>query len=257
MWTNRLKEMVSNGGVAYVALVTEFPSADVAEYMALLGFDAVLIDAEHTGVDPVQSREMFRAVTAGGATPLVRTPYNDPDLILGYLDAGAQGIVVPHSCTADDVQASARACRYPPLGTRGAAWAARGSMYGTAGAPRATFDNANREVMTIPLLEDVEAIDNLDEIIAVDGADALFVGVGDLALSMGVEYGDPAVVELAGSAVRRIAAAGRVAMTAVTTLDDARQAVSNGARIITIQPFGLFRNAIRDWLQEAKAIDQN
>ncbi len=252
MWTNHLKAMVEDGQVAYVALVTEFPSADVAEYMALLGFDAVLIDAEHTGIDPVQSREAFRAVTAGGATPLVRTPYNNPDLILGYLDAGAQGVVVPHSCTADDVRATARACRYPPLGTRGAAWAARGSMYGTAGAPRATFDNANREVMAIPLLEDVEAIDNLDEIIAVQGADALFVGVGDLALSMGYEYGHPKVVEVAADAVRRIAAAGRVAMTAVTNLDEARAAADNGARILTIQPFGLFRNTIRNWLTEAR-----
>ena len=256
MWTNRLKALIDEGKVAYVALVTEFPSADVAEYMALLGFDAVLVDAEHTGVDPVLAREMFRAVTAGGATPLVRTPYNDPDLILGYLDAGAQGIVVPHSITVADVRATAQACRYPPLGTRGAAWAARGSLYGTAGAPRATFDNANREVMAIPLLEDVEAIDNLDEIMAVEGIDALFVGVGDLALSMGVEYGDPKVVELAGSAVRRIAAADRVAMTAVTNLDEARTAVDNGARILTIQPFGLFRNTIRDWLREARAKDQ-
>ena len=254
MWTNHLKAMVQSGGVAYVALVTEFPSADVAEYMALLGFDGVLIDAEHTGIDPVQSREAFRAVAAGGATPLVRTPYNNPDLVLGYLDAGAQGIVVPHSCTAADVRATARACRYPPLGTRGAAWAARGSMYGTAGAPRATFDNANREVMAIPLLEDVEAIDNLDEIMAVDGVDALFVGVGDLALSMGYEYGHPKVVEVAADAVRRIAAAGRIAMTAVTNLDEARAAVANGARILTIQPFGLFRNTIREWLTEAREI---
>ena len=254
MWTNSMKAMVVNGEVAYVALVTEFPSADVAEYMALLGFDAVMVDAEHTGVNPIQAREAFRAVTAGGATPLVRTPYNEPDLILGYLDAGAQGIIVPHSCTAANVRASARACRYPPLGTRGAAWAARGSMYGTAGAPRATFDNANREVMAIPLLEDVEAIDNLDEIMAVDGVDALFVGVGDLALSMGYEYGHPKVVEAAGEAVRRVAAAGHVAMTAVTNIDEAKAAVDNGARILTIQPFGLFRNTIRDWLMEARGL---
>ena len=252
MWTNQLKRTLEDGQPAFVAQITEFPLADVAEYLALLGFDAVMIDGEHSGVDPLHARDMCRAVTAGGATPLVRVPYNDPNLTLGYLDAGAHGIIVPHSRTPADVAATVQACRYPPEGTRGAAAASRGSVYGTGPPPAETFAIANQEVMVIPLMEDVDAIENLDSILEVDGVDVFYIGPGDLALSMGRAYGDPEVTAVVENAITRVVAAGRVAATAATTPDQARWDLNLGATLITTQPFSLLRDAARDWLRNAK-----
>jgi 4-hydroxy-2-oxoheptanedioate aldolase len=114
-------------------------------------------------------------------TPLVRVPWNDAAIIMKMLDAGAYGVIVPLVNNREQAEAAAAACRYPPKGIR---------SYGpTRAVYYAGFDyfaHANDEVLCIPQIETVEALENLDDILGVPGIDAMYIGPMDLTISMGM-----------------------------------------------------------------------
>ena len=72
------------------------------DLVGISGFDFVMLDAEHGPITPENVELMIRAAEQAGMTALVRVPANVPHVILGFLDAGAQAIQVPHIQTADD-----------------------------------------------------------------------------------------------------------------------------------------------------------
>jgi 4-hydroxy-2-oxoheptanedioate aldolase len=76
-----------------------------------------------------------------------------------------------------------QACYYPPQGRRGyAAPIVRASQYG---AKAEYMTRANDEILLIVQLESVEALDHASEICAVKGVDVPFLGVNDMAGSIG------------------------------------------------------------------------
>ncbi len=252
MWTNVLKERLAAGRVVVGAVLTEFPSADVAEFCARLGFDFVFIDGEHGGVTPYLARDMVRATLVGGATPIVRVPVNEPSVIQAYLDAGAHGIVAPHVNTAADAEALVRAVKYPPRGTRGAAATTRAANFGLTQSPADYVRLANRETLVMPLLEEARALDELDALLKVEGVDVYQIGYGDMALGLGPEYYDPpwnpTTARLVGDAIRRIATAGRVAGTTARSSDHVREMAALGARCFIIGLATLVRAPVQDFL---------
>ena len=79
----------------------------------------------------------------------------------------------------------ARACRYPPTGTRG--WGpARAARYGLEA--QEYTDAINDTVLYIPIIESAAAVANIDAIMAVDGVDSCTVGPADLSISLGVPF---------------------------------------------------------------------
>src|SRR3989304_262082 len=90
-------------------------------------------------------------------------------------------------------------CRYPPKGIR---------SYGpTRAVYYAGFDyfaHANDEVLCIPQIETVEALENLDGILGVPGIDAMYIGPMDLSISMGI------TPEMDGEAPEYVAARRRI-----------------------------------------------
>src|SRR3990172_3212077 len=125
---NRLRELLNAEKVAIGAQL-RFGSPAIAELFGLAGFDWLSIDTEHAPQTPLTVQTQLQAVGCTNATPIVRVAKNDPDLIKLYLDMGAMGIVAPFVNTVEEAELGARACRYPPTGTRG--WGpARAAGYG-------------------------------------------------------------------------------------------------------------------------------
>ena len=91
---NALKQRLAAGKVAIGAQL-RFGTPAIAELFGAAGFDWILIDSEHAPQNPVGIQAQLQAIGCTAATPLVRVPNNDPDLIKLYLDMGAQGIVYP------------------------------------------------------------------------------------------------------------------------------------------------------------------
>jgi 2-keto-3-deoxy-L-rhamnonate aldolase RhmA len=120
------------------------------------------------------------------------------------LDQGVSGVIFPFVNSPQKAAEASAACRYPPAGKRGSG---AGAAVRTWPTPGNYYDSADREVMTICVIEEASALDQIDAIAATPGVDAIFIGTSDLSFSMGLRgrQGDPELE----SAVHRIAEAAR------------------------------------------------
>ena len=178
------------------------PSPHATEMLGRLGFDFVILDAEHAPLDRTTIDTMILAARATNIAALVRVAEGSASDILSALDCGATGVLVPHVDCAARAREIVAACRYRG-GKRGFSNTTRAGGYGVLGLGQLIAE-ADQIVTCIAMIEDVSALDHLDEIAAVPGLDGFFIGRGDLALSMAAESPtDPAVHQ----AVERIAGA--------------------------------------------------
>ncbi|PJJ62408.1 HpcH/HpaI aldolase family protein [Compostimonas suwonensis] len=184
MKRNRVKEIMDRGDLALMSHVTIADPA-VVELIALAGFDGAFIDMEHSVFDVGLVAEMIRIADLSGITPVVRIPSVDPGLIQRLLDAGAQGIQIPHVDGVDGAKAAVQAVRYPPLGERGAHGGTRAAGYGTVPWDE-HVRTSNSEILLIVMAEDTETIDQLEQIAAVDGIDLVAFGPADLGVALGL-----------------------------------------------------------------------
>src|SRR5947209_2004664 len=197
-------------GQPIIGPLLSFNSPELVEFCGHVGFDFVLIDAEHNLLGPETCQHLVRAAELGGLTPLVRVPRNEPSTILGYLETGAQGVVVPHVRERADAEAAVRAVKYAPEGQRSAAGASRPANYGLTQSAAGYFRAANAETLVIPLVKERAGFEDLEDIGAVPGVDLLFLGDGDLAMDMGYPglRDHPDVRRVVDDAVRRGLSAG-------------------------------------------------
>ena len=156
---------------------------NLTEIMASAGFDWLTIDLEHTSTTLSQAAEMIRIGSLAGLPMFARISGHDTNQIKRLLDMGVSGIIAPDVRTADDARRLAAACFYPPSGTRGVGLA-RAQGYGRAFRPY--LEGAANDVVFIPQIEHINAVDNLESILAVDGVAGFFVGPYDLSGSLGL-----------------------------------------------------------------------
>ena len=189
--TNSLKEKLRRDEVV-VVVNPDHPSPSLTEFVASLGFDGVFIDCEHGMATVERVQEMCRAARAAGVQSIVRPEWNAPHLLTRYLDAGADGLMVPHVETAASAKQIVETVRY-----------ARPKDFG--------------DKLLIAMVESVAAIDNIPELLAVDGIDVLFVGPSDLSSSMGFagQAHHPDVKAMVKRAIGEIRAGGKQAGTLV------------------------------------------
>jgi 2-keto-3-deoxy-L-rhamnonate aldolase RhmA len=186
-----------------------FRDPEVVELIGVAGYDAVLIDMEHSAFSFETVADMICRADLAGISSLVRVPSNDPKAILRLLDVGADGIFVPHIRGVEDAREAVRAVRYPPLGSRGAVSTARAARFGTVRWPEHVAAS-NREIVLAVMVEDADVVDHVEAIAALDGLDLVFVGPFDLAMSMGaLEPNDPRVRTAVRSIAERVRSVGR------------------------------------------------
>jgi 2-dehydro-3-deoxyglucarate aldolase/4-hydroxy-2-oxoheptanedioate aldolase len=192
---------------------------EIMELVALAGFDFVVIDLEHSTISLESAYQLIGTALLTGVSPLVRVPGLDPGLIQRVLDAGAEGIMVPHVDTVEQARAAVSAVRFPPLGQRGVGSTSRAGAWGAR--PLADYLRyGQEEVVLIAQIESSLAVRNAGSIAALDGVDALLVGAADLSVSQGLAATDPAVVELIAEAVRQSQAAGGADVASVRAAVD-------------------------------------
>ena len=216
MRENRVKRILREGGLALGTHVGGIADPQIVELIGLAGFDAALIDMEHTSFDLHDVQLAVMAAERVGITPIVRTPGFDPAFILRLLDMGVQGIQVPHVGDAAAARAAVKAVRYPPLGDRGMAAGSRAAEFGKIPLVE-HMAQSNREILLACMIEDMAAVERIDQIAAVEGVDLLAVGPSDLSRSLGVS-GQPdhprlvAAIDRVRKAVKRGAAGARLAL---------------------------------------------
>ncbi len=178
---NALKDKLARHETT-IGLWVTLESASVTEIAVELGFDWVVIDAEHGHLDFKEILEHVRATRHSTTTPLVRIQEIEQGLIKRVLDIGAHGILVPQVYGADEVAHAVRFAKYPPWGIRGVG-GERATGWGTRLADYTAV--ANDETMVIPLVETVAAGKAIDAILDVPGVDAIQFGPADYSSSAG------------------------------------------------------------------------
>jgi 4-hydroxy-2-oxoheptanedioate aldolase len=182
MRTNAAKGKMLAGQPAF-GYALELGSPIAAELIAGTGVDFVMVDTQHGSFGPDGTILSLMAILAGGnggAVPMARAARNDYTLIGRLLDEGAMGIVVPMVDTPEEAQDAARACHFPPCGTRSWGWG-RAGRFGDDYA-----DWINEQVFVAVQIESAEAVRNAEAIMATPGVDACWIGPSDLAVSMGL-----------------------------------------------------------------------
>lgn len=162
-------------------LLTGSPA--VAEIMTGEGFDFLGVDLEHTSTGIEGFHRVAQAAKGSGCDLLARLPSCDPVLAKQVLDLGAAGIIVPSVNTPAEAAQAAAMARFPPVGTRGASLC-RATGYGSDF--KGYFQNHNRSVVVVVMLEHIVAVRAADAILATPGIDAAFIGPYDLSASMGL-----------------------------------------------------------------------
>lgn len=180
----------------------------IAEMLAGCGYDWMLIDTEHTALDPLAVLPILQAVAPYATHPIVRPSSLDPAEIKKLLDCGAQSILVPYVQTVEEARLAAASVAYPPDGMRGVAGITRASRFGSIPD---YHQRAREQICLIVQIETLRALDALEEIAAVDGIDAVFIGPSDLAACMDHpgEPSHPDVKAVCLDAMKRLGSIGK------------------------------------------------
>jgi 4-hydroxy-2-oxoheptanedioate aldolase len=153
-----------------------------AEILARTGFDFLLIDMEHGPWDLVTLQHTLMGFNGTDTVPVVRVPWNDHVRIKQVLDMGVEGIMAPMVRTPAECRDLVKACRYPPVGSRGFGPRRASNYYRNIEDYVAA---ANDAIFVMPQIEDVATLDVLDEFLAVPGIDAVAIGPNDLSGTTG------------------------------------------------------------------------
>ncbi|WP_182086389.1 aldolase/citrate lyase family protein [Aureimonas sp. ME7] len=219
------------GGERLLGTFLKFLTGQPTEILGALGWDFVIVDQEHAPFDRHRTDEAVLAARAAGIAALVRTPSADAHAILGALDVGANGVIVPHVDTPAKAAAIVAAARYAN-GQRGFALATRAANWGLL--PRAEhLTQADDYVAVIAQIEDRDGLENVEAIAAVPGLDGLFIGYGDLSVALGeTDPGSPAMREASARIVRAAARHDLSISAFAGSLDDVRLLEDQGIRVI-------------------------
>lgn len=170
---NKLLPLTETGQANLFGAWLNLASPLVAEAIAAIGYDWVLIDAEHGPNDISSVLSQLQAVSAYPTVPVVRIPNHDASVIKRYLDIGAHNLLVPMVDTKNQARQIVEASRYPKAGIRGVgAGLARASRWSLQPD---YLQTANASVRLILQIESEEALHNLPEILTVEGIAAVFL----------------------------------------------------------------------------------
>ncbi len=254
MKSNTAKHKLQQGKPVYGILS---PTTDpvICEYIGYAGFDFYMIDAEHGAITLTEAAQLIRACESADLPVWARIRSVDEKLILQFLDAGVQGVMMPGIKTADDVRRLVAAVKYPPLGSRGLGPVRAGDYLMGQLNQLEYIEFANQNTLVLPQIEDVECMRNLDEILQVPGVDGFIIGPRDLAMSMGY-YDGPAheeVKKTIDELIAKVTAAGKFIGTVAGTAEQANALTDKGVRIILNSTQGLIQQAAKGFFSGLKA----
>src|SRR5580692_593886 len=221
-------------GKPQIGLWVGLADAYVAELLATVGFDCLVIDAEHAPNDPRSVLAQLQAMAAYPVHPIVRPVCGRVELIKQYLDVGAQTLIIPMVETAEQALQMVAATRYPTRGVRGVGSAlARSSRWNQIDD---YLQRSDEEMCVLVQVESATALTQLEAIAAVDGVDGVFFGPADLAASMGLlgKPSDPAVRSAILQGIATVAKAGKAAGTLTSDRTLAREYLAHGALFVAV-----------------------
>ena len=210
----------------------KIPAMETVELLGLAGFDFVVIDLEHAPLNLETAFRLIVAAQAAGMAALVRLSDRSEAQVQRLLDAGADGLLVPHVSSIEMAERIAGAMVFAPRGKRGLGSTSRAGGWGLI--PRADYiargDNALRMVQ----LESWEVLQDAASYLAVEHVSGVFVGLGDLSLSSERTPADDETRAMVRDVAEAARAAGKACGIAAGSVEDAREYLALGYSLVMV-----------------------
>jgi 2-keto-3-deoxy-L-rhamnonate aldolase RhmA len=203
----------------------------LTEIGVALGLDWIVIDAEHGHLDWKEIGEHIRAAVRSATVIFVRLTEDNPGLIKRALDIGADGIIIPHVESADQLREIVKMAHFPPNGTRGIG-AERATCWGQCFSQH--IEEAAAHTLIVPLIESVDGIKEIPEMLKVNGVEIFWFGPADLSASAGYagQWEGPGVADQIIAGIKQVTAAKKNAGIIVRNEEDMALRESQGIRVL-------------------------
>jgi len=243
-----LKKRLGEGKAVVGAWITILSPA-ATEILGGVGFDWLVIDAEHAPFTLEGIERSLTALSGRKAVPIVLVPGNDERIIGQVLDLGAEGVLVPRVRSSEEAWRAVAACKYPPEGVRGFGLRHTSNYLHDADQ---YIKTTNSGVLIAIEIEHIEAVERLSQILAVPGIDLVFIEPMDLSASLGLpgKLSHPRVTEAIERAIDNAQQAGiPVCFLASESPETHQQLAPRGCTVIRAgTDYLLLRRAATDTL---------
>jgi 2-dehydro-3-deoxyglucarate aldolase/4-hydroxy-2-oxoheptanedioate aldolase len=255
MLSNPVKQTIKSGGVSIGTMMFEFSTTGIGRIAANAGAEFAVYDMEHTGWELETIRMLIATTPRPGLVPIVRIPTTQYHFVSRALDMGAMGIMAPMVESADEARLLVQSAKYPPTGRRGAAFGIAHDDYGIGTIPE-VVRSSNAESLLIVQIETAKGLQNLDEIATVPEIDVLWIGLYDLANSLGLpgQMDHPQIQAAIERVLAVCRAQNKVPAVLVTSIDEGRAQLARGFRLVA---FGgdvwIYQTALKEGLAALRA----
>lgn len=234
--TNKVKQVLSNGGVCYGTMLRILHSSHAVSLLAAAGWDFVIVDLEHQDFDFETLAGMCLTAKYEEPALLARVPDKLYHQLARPLDIGVEGLVCPRVDTPEQARHIIDSTKYYPLGSRGASVSSTATLFRDCD-PVEYLEWANRETLIVIQIESEEAVNNIDALVSVPGIDAVLIGPFDLTQSMGIpgQTKHPQVVEAYHKVIEACNRHKVAPGVHLQTVEAVSQWVSAGMRLITFR----------------------
>ena len=150
------------------------------------------------------------------------------------LDAGVDGVLVPHVSTEEQAVKVVEAGRFPPAGRRSLNPYVRGTRYGADGEQGRELADARSAILV--MVEGAEGLENLLAIADTQDVDGVFVGPVDLSASLGVpgQPEHPKVIETVGGIFANLRDRKVASGVFAPTAEAAKRWIDAGASLVAL-----------------------
>ena len=160
-------------------MISEIAFSNMPVLLKNAGIEFCILDCEHGGFDYAEVSRLIMTARLCGLELIVRLANNERKDVVKYLDMGADGLLLPMTNTAEDIQKVADYAKYPPLGHRGISTMRAHTLY--APPPVLEYIPAgNARTKVFAQAETRAGVENIDRILAVPGVSGCFIGPNDL-----------------------------------------------------------------------------
>ncbi len=231
---NLLKKALTSNRVVF-GTWSVLHSVSSIEALGATPLDFILFDREHDSISYEKIAQYTSFCFASRLTPLVRIPEISLSEVQRALDSGAQGLHVPNISRPEQIEKLLELALFPPLGKRGFAPFTKACGYQKEKVSY-VLQNTNNQLLLAVHIENKEGIENLSKLLSYEFIDIFFVGLFDLANSLGLQ-GDirhPHWEEILKSLIKQIQSKNKIAGTIAMNLEQAEYLLGLGFQYLTI-----------------------
>lgn len=234
----QLRNTLSGGGVVVGTCNFEDRNRQIGRIFANFGFDFLIIECEHGCFDLETVADMITISKLSGIVPIVKIGEYSYHTFARYLDAGADGFVLPRIRQKEEVEQVIKWINYYPDGVRGYSPGAPYCNYGYDIKNECDHTDfiakKNKDIFIIVQFETKDAIDNADEILSVPKVDAAITGPCDLSMSLGIagDLKNPALDEAVKKVFKACKKNNVIVGNALGDIEDVKKQLDYGLQFI-------------------------